>query len=283
MNREDLIRAMGNPHISDEETAAFNQAMLNAHCRSLERAAMWCAQIGHESAGLKYYEEIASGEAYEGRRDLGNIHPGDGRRYKGRGPIQVTGRHNYTNLSRWAYEQGHVPTVDFFVLAPHELGTIGYGFLGAVWYWITQRPLNELSDRRDLIGATKAINGGTHGLQDREQRYNRCMAMGGAVLPEDDGGFMAEEAKDLQLQSRGPNLDGWPAWRHGIPDDQQVKHSQTDFLRGIDREVNSVFDVKDAPTGDKGTLVGQILSLRREVQELSKIVQALQQQTQVKK
>ena len=52
-------------------------------------------QLAHESVSLRYFEEIASGSAYEGRRDLGNIHPGDGVRYKGRGPIQLTGRSNY--------------------------------------------------------------------------------------------------------------------------------------------------------------------------------------------
>ncbi len=272
MNREQLIRAMGNQYISDEECAAFNKAMIQAECTNLERAAMWCAQIGHESSGLKYYEELASGQDYEGRQDLGNVYPGDGRRYKGRGPIQVTGRHNYSRLSQWAYEHGQVPLVDFFVTAPQELATIGYGFLGAVWYWTTQRPLNELSDRRDLIGATRAINGGTHGLQDREQRYNRCMAMGGDVLPDDDGGFMAEEAKDLRLQSRGPDLQGWISWRYA-PEDQQVRRSQTDFLREIDRELNSVFDVADAPASGKGTLVGQVLALRKEVKHLTELLE----------
>ena len=275
MDKRTLISAMGNQYISDEECAAFNLAMRQAFCNTVDRAAMWCAQLGHESAGLKYYEEIASGADYEGRSDLGNVFPGDGRRYKGRGPIQVTGRRHYENLSRWAYEQGHVPTVDFFVLAPDQLATIGFGFLGAVWYWTTQRPLTELSDRRDIVGATRAINGGTHGLQDREQRYRRCLTLGDALLPTDDGGLMAEEAKDLQLQSRGPDLQGWRAWRHGLTEDQQPRYSQTDFLRVLDRELNSVFDVKDAPTGDQGTLVGQILALRKEVQELSKIVKEL--------
>ena len=87
-------------------------------------------------------------------------------------------------------------------------------------------------------------------------------------------------ANDILNQETGsPNpgeFPGWPAWRHGLSEDQQPRHTQTDYMRGIDRELNSEFDVKDAPTGDKGTLVGQVLSLRREVQELTKLVKALQ-------
>ena len=49
------------------------------------RICAFLAQVGHESGQLRYAEEIASGAAYEGRKDLGNVHPGDGRKYKGRG------------------------------------------------------------------------------------------------------------------------------------------------------------------------------------------------------
>lgn len=162
---------------------AVAQALVESGCHTVERIAMWCAQIGHESGGLRYMEEIADGSAYEGRTDLGNTQPGDGRRFKGRGPIQVTGRHNYTQLSKWAHGKGLVPSPTFFVDNPAELASDRYGFLGVVWYWTVARPtINAMCDARDLVGVTRAINGGTNGLEDRRNRYNRCLAIGQRLL-----------------------------------------------------------------------------------------------------
>ncbi|MFC7450558.1 peptidoglycan DD-metalloendopeptidase family protein [Rhodococcus daqingensis] len=199
MDAQTLARAMGNS-VSPERYAAllpaFTSAMREAGCTTIERAAMWCAQLGHESAGLRYMEEIADGSGYEGRADLGNTRPGDGRRFKGRGPIQVTGRDNYTECSRWAHGRGLVPSPTYFVDRPDELASDRYGFLGPVWYWTVARPqLNTLSDARNLDGATRAINGGTNGIADRSTRYQRCLDMGAALLPEEDD--MTEEDRRM--------------------------------------------------------------------------------------
>lgn len=102
-----------------------------------DRIAAFLAQIGHESAELRYVEEIASGKAYEGRKDLGNTQPGDGVKYKGRGLIQITGRSNYTAISKDL-------DVDF-VSNPKLLQEPEYAVLCAFWYW-SKHNLNKLAD-----------------------------------------------------------------------------------------------------------------------------------------
>lgn len=148
---------------------------------TVERAAMLAAQLGHESVGLRYMEEIADGSAYNGRRDLGNVHPGDGPRFKGRGPIQLTGRNNYRAFTEWARRNGH-SNIDFEA-QPNKLSEPYWGFLAATYYWTAARPqINSLADRRDLEGVTRAINGGLNGLADRRARYNRALNMGIRLL-----------------------------------------------------------------------------------------------------
>ena len=187
MDAQTLSKAMGGslslkryrellPHVE--------QAMIASKATTVERAAMWLAQTGTESLGLLYMEEIASGAAYEGRcKDLGNCYPGDGRRFKGRGPIQLTGRSNYTACSRWGYANGHFPTRDFIVDHPEKLEELRYAFKGVIWYWTQARNMNKFADRRDIRGATRAVNGGYNGLADRERRWKRCLALGDAILP----------------------------------------------------------------------------------------------------
>lgn len=162
---------------------AMVRAMNAGQISTVLRRAMFCAQVGHESGGLKYQTELADGSAYEGRTDLGNTQPGDGRRFRGRDFLQITGRNNYTRLSQWAHSQGIVPTPTYFVDRPDDLASDQYAFVGAVWYWTVARPqLNTLADNGDILGATRAVNGGTNGLNDRKAFYQRALAAGTALL-----------------------------------------------------------------------------------------------------
>lgn len=123
------------------------------------RLAHFMAQLCHESGSFRYMEEIASGAAYEGRADLGNTQTGDGRRYKGRGPIQITGRANYRRF-------GRLIGIDI-ESAPEIAANPSIGLHLALEYW-RDRKLNDLADRDDVEAITRRINGGTNGMADRK-------------------------------------------------------------------------------------------------------------------
>lgn len=122
------------------------------------RLAHFLAQIAHESGSLRYTEEIASGEAYEGRTSLGNTQPGDGRRYKGRGLIQLTGRANYRDCGKALGLP--LEAQPELLAAPRE------ACLSAGWYW-ESRGLNGIAETDDARKITRIINGGFNGLEDR--------------------------------------------------------------------------------------------------------------------
>lgn len=145
------------------------------------RVAHFMAQLAHESAGFRTTVEYASGAAYEGREDLGNDHRGDGRRFKGRGLIQCTGRANYREFTAWLRK--HDPrAVPDFEKDPAKLAEFPYALLSAVWYWTT-RKLNALADRDDLRGITKRINGGFNGFVDRQNWFRKAWAIWGTGAP----------------------------------------------------------------------------------------------------
>jgi putative chitinase len=133
------------------------------------RMAHFIAQIGHETASFRYAEEIADGSAYEGRADLGNTEAGDGKRFKGRGLIQLTGRANYR-----AYSQDS--GVDY-IAKPQLVATDPYVAVDvACWFW-NKNGLNKLADQDDVKAVTKRINGGFNGLDDRIDYLTRAKAV----------------------------------------------------------------------------------------------------------
>lgn len=149
----------------------LNGAMHEFHINSPIRQAAFIAQIAHESGELRYVEEIASGSAYEGRKDLGNTQPGDGMKYKGRGLIQITGRNNYL-------ECGKALGVDL-ITNPELLETNDLACRSAAWFWAS-RGLNDLADKGDYIRICRRINGGLNGLKERQAYYAKAMLFLGA-------------------------------------------------------------------------------------------------------
>lgn len=144
------------------------------------RLAMYLGQLSHESAGWRHDREIwgptAAQKRYEGRADLGNTHPGDGSKFRGRGSIQLTGRSNYTAFTAWA--RGMDRAAPDFTAAPDAVNSNPWEGLSPIWYWQagnpTRQSLNRLADAGDYETVTRRINGGLNGYADRQARYARA-------------------------------------------------------------------------------------------------------------
>jgi putative chitinase len=149
------------------------------------RTAAFLAQLAHESGQFRFMEEIwgptDAQNRYEPPGDLaqrlGNTEAGDGRRFKGRGPIQVTGRANYRTF-------GDLLRVDL-VADPARAANPDMAFRIAALYWV-KRGLNELADKATgdaFRQITRRINGGFNGLEDRQRFYESAKAVLGVTAP----------------------------------------------------------------------------------------------------
>ncbi len=159
----------GKPEIIDGFAASLPSCIDYAEISTRDRLAVFIGQCAEESAGFQTTIEYASGRAYDGRRDLGNVEPGDGPRFKGRGLIQITGRANYAAASK---EMG----VDF-IADPAKLATFPYAAWAADRYW-KMRNINAAIDRVVSLAdkarvATRIVNGGYNGLAVR-QRFTKA-------------------------------------------------------------------------------------------------------------
>ncbi len=131
------------------------------------RKAAFLAQIGHESGGLHWVVELwgptEAQRRYEGRADLGNVQPGDGFKFRGRGLIQTTGRENYRKT-------GRILGIDLEA-EPERLAEPENAARSAAIFW-DGKDLNTLADAGEFIKITRRINGGTNGLAERQALYN---------------------------------------------------------------------------------------------------------------
>lgn len=168
VSTETVAAAMG----AGQYAKPLEDACIQFGIETALQKAHFLAQVAHESDGFRTATEYASGRAYEGRADLGNVQRGDGVRFKGRGLIQLTGRENYATFSH-AMGQG-----DLFVRSPELVAQLPWAVWAASWFW-KRKGLNALADRDDVVEVTKRINGGTNGLEDRKRRLARAKKLFG--------------------------------------------------------------------------------------------------------
>jgi putative chitinase len=174
---------------------------LNVACEefeitSIKRLAAFCAQIGHESMHLrvveenlnysaeglmrifpKYFRDVDPGSyarkpqkianrVYANRMGNGPPESGDGWKYRGRGLIQLTGKHNYSECAEGL-------DIDI-VEDPDYLLTPEGACRSAGWFWYT-RGINQIADKGDIVAVSIKVNGGTIGLKERIAIYNRAI------------------------------------------------------------------------------------------------------------
>lgn len=177
VTRSQLKKIMPNaPYVRiDKYLDYLNKAMQEFGIITKEREAHFLAQVAHESAEMRYTRELASGDKYEGRKDLGNIQKGDGRRFKGRGFIQITGRANYTRYKLFC---------GYDVVSKPELLELPRGATrSAAWFFTAGCGQNlcilaDLDNGRNteliLQKITKVVNGGLNGLDSRRRYLQRA-------------------------------------------------------------------------------------------------------------
>ena len=183
----------------------INRALVDAGAETPEQVAQFIAQVGHESGSFvrlvesldykpdalkrtwpsRYTDRLAAqhgrslakpadqraiaNHVYGGR--MGNTGPDDGWNYRGRGLIQVTGKDNYRKC-------GEALNLDL-VRRPELLELRDVAALSAAWYW-RSRGLAALG--ADVEAVTRAINGGTNGLDDRRKRFSLAISVLGGGL-----------------------------------------------------------------------------------------------------
>ena len=157
----------------DEFVASFNMFHAYFGLNTRDRIIHYLAQVFHESGSLRYVEELSSGAQYEGRKDIGNTQKGDGKRFKGRGFIQLTGRKNYQDFynDEWCS--------DNIVAYPNLVSNFPLNQMVSMWFW-DRNNLNDLADLdngtngEDIVKKiTRKVNGGYNGLDERVKFYQK--------------------------------------------------------------------------------------------------------------
>jgi predicted chitinase len=149
--------------------------LITSDCNTPLRIAHWLAQIGHESDSFRATEEYNKNGRYAP--------------YIGRTWIQITWQENYRKFGVWCKAKGLISDSEVFVRDPQSLAALRWRAIGPAWYWTTTvrstrryPTCNEAADANDIVTLTQIINGGTNGLEDRQARFNRAIALGDQLM-----------------------------------------------------------------------------------------------------
>jgi len=189
--QELLPRAIGGP---DSWHTSMVEALPQYQITTVPRVAAFIAQCAHESGGFSMLEEnlnyraatltklwpkryppgvaeqyagkpqAIANKSYGGRMGNGDEASGDGWKFRGRGLLQLTGKENYRNCSKFMFQDDTLLETPDILLDPY------YAIHSACWFW-HKNNLNQFADSGDFITMTKRINGGTIGLEDRKKHY----------------------------------------------------------------------------------------------------------------
>lgn len=128
------------------------------------------AIIDAVAKGKSSFFELVYGHSTARGKDLGNVKPGDGGKYFGRGYIQLTGLYNYTQFAKWS---GLDVVSDPDLLSRDHAAAIA----AAVWYWAQFVMKKNL--QRDIKKSSLAVNPAGVGMSERiaaASSYRRLVA-----------------------------------------------------------------------------------------------------------
>lgn len=192
--RQIMPRAGANADIYAYELA---RACERFQINTKERLAAFLAQIAHESGQLRFTKEVwgptPAQDSYEGRKNLGNTEPGDGKKFLGRGLIQITGRANYHDCSVGLFGDGRILLDNPALLEEPKCAA-----LSAAWFWAA-KGCNQLADSGDFLALTKRINGGTNGLAEREAFWEAAKR---ALQESSDDMFHVEQSNTGPIEGK---------------------------------------------------------------------------------
>ncbi len=128
------------------------------------------AAAGRDAAPYHRKPEMIANVIYANRMGNGDTASGEGYKFRGRGPIQLTGKANYQAFATDFFEDPETVMNDPD-LVTDDIPTALYS---ALWFW-NKNKINRFADTGDIKGMTKAINGGFIGLEDRIKHYNHAI------------------------------------------------------------------------------------------------------------